>query len=113
MMKLNGSEKQVKWANDIRENMVNRIEKIQYEDLKIAATKAVESQESAAWFIDHKDNFLMTVVKENAHMDSQESAFAKRDELRAVYKSITVESVEDYEEKSILKEWLLALTWPR
>ena len=72
MAKLEGSEKQVAWANDIRSKMVEGFKMVDYlnEEFKKseneitkkalyyinAATKRIKTETSAKWFIDNRNN---------------------------------------------------------
>ena len=61
MLKLNGSEKQVKWAEDIRSQIIEDIDKatgkfqIDHE-IQQTINTLIETKDSAKWWIDNKNN---------------------------------------------------------
>lgn len=61
--KLHGSEKQVAWALDIRSNAMQTIKKACKPEMLPEVTKAVESIDSAAWWIDNRYDTLRAVLK--------------------------------------------------
>ena len=63
MPALDGSEKQVAWALDIRSNAMQTLKKACKPEVLPEVTKAVESIDSAAWWIDNRYDTLRAVLK--------------------------------------------------
>ena len=59
--KLHGSEKQVAWALDIRANAMRIIKRIAKPEAQEELANAVESMDSAAWWIDNRYDIVRAV----------------------------------------------------
>ncbi len=66
---LEGSEKQVRWANDIRAKKIADAEKLaakvnKNKDLFDGAVKQMKNEISASWWIDRRNDTIMDILKE-------------------------------------------------
>lgn len=68
---LNGTEKQVAWANSIRSNMIKKLETelSKYKDsknynIKNIVLAFINMKINARWFIDNRDNTISSIIKD-------------------------------------------------
>lgn len=104
MMELKGTEKQVKWANDIRNNMLKLLQEEKAERILFVSyakkediEKAFDIIDSAVWFIDNRtfsykvydlQGLVMVLDKyfENKKLEKLEEELKERKELVKEYK---------------------------
>ena len=93
---LQGSEKQVAWANTIRQNFIDAFKRengrfrkkalangrvIKVATLKLQLDNVLQSKETAKWYIDNRDGDIFTLIEDNCV--SEEEVAAKEYEAEA------------------------------
>lgn len=80
LTELEGSEKQIAWANTIRstmmkdiENELNKYENASNYDIKKIVLTFINMKKSACWFIDNRDSYILNIIRS----DDFKNAFNK------------------------------------
>ena len=107
MVELKGSEKQIKWATDIRENMLKVINSIATQDeiekeVLQEVKNAVESNSSSSWFIENRMGSVASVSMELEDLKLNELKELRNNGIRKASEEYITkkEKYTEYKEKS-------------